>query len=296
MTDAGIRMIRQIPPEMMAQMVQEIDLPVGPLAQDRSVTIPGPAGDLPARLFDARSERGPGPVAVFFHGGGFVLGSVASHAALAAEIARQLDCPVISVEYRLAPEHPWPAAPDDAEAAARWIAANGAELGLQVTGLVLAGDSAGGTLTLVTGLALRDRPAAVPLRLLLPIYPMADAARPYPSQTRFADGYGLSTEEMVYFNAAYAADPCSPRHSALQADLAGLPPTVVATASLDPLRDGGRALAGALAAAGVPVAFHEAVGSIHGYATYRRGIPSAGRDLDAVLGLARTLLGQSAAD
>ncbi|MBC2650411.1 alpha/beta hydrolase [Novosphingobium aerophilum] len=295
MNDEGIRMMRQIPPELMAQMMQEIELPLGPLAVDRALVIPGPGGDLPARLFDARAEREPSPVVLFFHGGGFVTGSVATHAPLAAEIARALDLPVVSVEYRLAPEHKWPAAPDDAEAAARWIAANGAALGREVDGLVLSGDSAGGTLALVTGLALRDRPAACPARLLLAIYPMADASRHYPSQQQFADGYGLSSPDMAYYTSAYAPDPHSPRHSALVADLTGLPPVVVATASLDPLRDGGRALVGALAQAGVPVAFHEAHGSIHGYATYRRGIPSAGADLAAVLGLARAMLEPGAA-
>lgn len=293
MSDDGVRQMRQISSEMMAQMMQAIELPIGELAVDRGLTIPGPGGDLPARLFDARKDRAAGPVVVFFHGGGFVTGSVATHAPLAAEIARQLDLPVISIEYRLAPESKWPAAPDDAEAAARWIAGNGAAIGLEIDGLVLCGDSAGGTLTLVAGLALRDHPAAVPLRLLLALYPMADASRDYPSRSEFADGYGLSTNDMAYFDAAYAADPHSPRHSALVACLAGLPPVVVATASLDPLRDSGRALAAALAQAGVPVAFHEAHGLIHGYATFRRGIPSAGNDLAQVLALARTMLGRA---
>lgn len=290
MSDEGVAQMRQIPAEMMAQMMQAIELPIGELAVDRTFTIPSPAGYISARLFDSRAQRGSGPVMVFFHGGGFVTGSVATHAPLAAEIARQLDIPVISVEYRLAPENKWPAAPDDAEAAARWIASNGAMLGLEIDGLVLGGDSAGATLTLVTGLALRDSPAAVPLRMLLALYPMADASRLYPSRTEFADGYGLSANDMAYFDAAYDADLHSPRHSALLADLAGLPPVVVATASLDPLRDSGRAFAAALAQAGVPVAFHEAHGLIHGYATFRRGLPSAVNDVSQVLALAKAVL------
>ena len=294
MSDAGIAMMRQIPAETMAQMMLAIELPLGPLAVDRALVVPGPAGDLPARLLDPRENRGAGPLIVFFHGGGFVTGSVASHAPLAAEIARVLDCPVVSIDYRLAPEHPWPAAPDDAEAAARWLAGPGALGDREVTGLILAGDSAGGTLALVTAVALRDRPAAVPLRQVLALYPMADASRTYPSGEQFADCFILSSEDMAYYDRAYAADPLSPRHSALRADLAGMPPVVVATASLDPLRDGGRALAGALAAAGCPVAYHEAQGTVHGYATFRRGIPSAVEDLAEVLSLARAQLGMSA--
>lgn len=291
MSDEAIKMMRTIPPEAMAQMMLAIELPVGELAVDRKLTMPGPGGPIELRLFDPRAERGAGPVIVFYHGGGYVTGSIATHASLAAEIARQLDLPVVSVEYRLAPEHKWPAAPDDAEAAARWVAENGAALGLEIDGLVLAGDSAGGTLTLVTALALRDSPAAVPLRLMIPIYPGADGRRDSPSMRQFSDGYGLSAEDMAYFDQAYAADKTSPRHAAILADLAGLPPTVLVTASLDPLRDSGRAFAAKLAEAGVPVSFHEAKGLIHGFATYRRGIPSANADLKQALDLAKAMLG-----
>jgi acetyl esterase len=210
-------------------------------------------------------------------------------------MARQLDLPVVSVEYRLAPENKWPAAPDDAEAAARWVAQNGAVLGREVTGLVLSGDSAGGTLTLVTALALRDKPAAVPVRLALAFYPMADASRSYPSMAQFGDGYGLNTADTAYYNKAFAPDVNSPRHSAMQADLKGFPPTVLVTASLDPLRDGGRAFVGKLAEAGVPVSFYEAKGNIHGFATFRKAIPSAQQDLKQVLDLAKNMIESGAA-
>ena len=164
MNDATIAMMRQVPPEMIEGMLLMFERPLGELGEVRDVNMPGPGGDIALRLFDPRKDRGPGPVVVFYHGGGFVAGSIGTHAPLAAEIARQLDLPVISVEYRLAPEHKWPAAPDDAEAAARWIAENGAAFGREFTGLVTCGDSAGGTLTLVTTMALRDRPAALPVR------------------------------------------------------------------------------------------------------------------------------------
>jgi acetyl esterase len=292
MSDEGVKLMRAIPPETMAQMMSAIELPVGELAVDRKLTMPGPGGPIDLRLFDPRAERKAGPVVVFYHGGGFVAGAIATHAPLAAEIARQLDLPVVSVDYRLAPEHKWPAAPDDAEAAARWITANSAALGREASGLVLAGDSAGGTLTLLTALALRDKPAAAPVRLMIPLYPMADDSKAYPSSRQFADGYGLSSADSAFYDKAYAPDVTSPRHSALLADLAGLPPTVLVTASLDPLRDGGRAFAAKLAGAGVAVSYHEAQGQIHGFATYRRGIPSANSDLAQVLTLARAMLGQ----
>src|SRR5436190_19199966 len=107
MSDEGVKQMRAIPPEMMAQMMQGIELPVGELAVDRKLTMPGPGGSIDLRLFDPRAERAPGPVVVFYHGGGFVAGNIATHAPLAAEIARRLDLPVVSVEYRLAPEAKW---------------------------------------------------------------------------------------------------------------------------------------------------------------------------------------------
>ena len=290
MSAEGVKQMRAIPPEMMAQMMSAIELPVGELAVDRKLTMPGPGGTIDLRLFDPRATRAPGPMVVFYHGGGFVAGNIATHAPLAAEIARQLDLPVVSVEYRLAPEAKWPAAPDDAEAAARWVAANGAVLGRNATSLILTGDSAGGTLTLLTALALRDKPAAAPVTLTIPLYPMADGSKTYHSGTQFADGYGLSSGDSAYYDSAYAPDKTSPRHSALLADLAGLPPTVLVAAGLDPLRDGGRAFAGKLASAGVPVSFYEVPGMIHGFATYRRGIASAQGELEHILGLARAML------
>lgn len=290
MTDAMIAQIRKIPPAVIDQMMAAAEVPLGTLAVDRKLTMPGPAGNMDLRLFDARADRGPGPVVVFFHGGGFVVGSIGTHASLAAEMARQLDLPVVSVEYRLAPEHKWPAAPDDAEAAARWIAANGAALGREVNGLVLTGDSAGGTLTLLTALALRDKPAAAPVKLMIPLYPMTDASKSYPSMKAFSGDFGLPQADMDYYGKAYAANVKSPRHSSLLADLHGLPPTVLATAGFDPLRDGGRAFAAKLAQSGVPVSYYEAKGNIHGFATFRKAIPSAQNDLDTIMALSRAML------
>jgi acetyl esterase len=278
-SDELIAMIRTLPPNAFPSM----DLPVGELGEVKNLTMPGPGGDISLRLFDARAERAPGPVVVFYHGGGFCVGSVDTHAALTAEMARQLDVPVVSVEYRLAPEHPWPAAPDDAEAAARWIASHGEAFARRFTGLVLCGDSAGGTLAVVTALALRDRPAALPVQLLAAIYPKTDSSRQFESARSFGDGYGLDAHDLTYFEGAYRVDPTHWRGSPALADQQGLPPTLVVTASLDPLRDDGRAYAARTIAAGVSTTFREFEGTIHGFGVYRQLIPSARADLTAIL-------------
>ncbi|MEG3122659.1 alpha/beta hydrolase [Sphingomonas sp. GB1N7] len=255
------------------------DPPVGQLGTRLDLSIPGPAGDIPATLFDPRASREPGPAVAFFHGGGFVIGNVETHASFCAEMARAMDLPVISVDYRLAPEAPWPAAPDDCEAAARWIAESPAELGRAVTSLIVAGDSAGGNLAIVVAMALRDAPAKVPVIAQLPFYPAADMSREYPSFSEFADGYLLTRAGMEWFHTAYAAELDHVRTSPLTGDLSGLPPAVVVTASLDPIRDQGRAYAAALAQAGVPVVFREAKGNIHGFITLRQAIPSSVGDV-----------------
>jgi acetyl esterase len=294
MNDATIAMMRQVPPEMIEQMLAMFETPLGDLGEVRDVTMPGPAGEMALRMFDPRKGRGPSPVAVFFHGGGFVAGSIGTHAPLAAEIARQLDLPVVSVEYRLAPEHKWPAAPDDAEAAARWIAQNGAAFGREFTGLVICGDSAGGTLTLVTTLALRDKPAALPVLLQLPIYPVSDRSKPYPSAADFGDGYGLNTADIAYYDAAYGSDKQHWRASPLLADLSRLPPTLLVTAGFDPLRDEGRAFAAKAILAGVPVTYREYRGTVHGCFTFRKALPSSQEDLICLLAMAREMIAKAA--
>ena len=269
------------------------DLPAPSLAVVKDLAIPGPAGTIPARLFDARATREPGPAVVFFHGGGFVIGNIDTHAAFTAEMARILDLPVISVDYRLAPEARWPAAPDDCEAAARWVAGSPAELGRTVTGLVLSGDSAGGTLTIVAAMDLRDRPAAVPVIAQLPFYPAADLGTLYPSFEQFAEGFLLTRATMEWFADAYAADLQHMRGNPMLGDVAGLPPAVVVTASLDPIRDQGRAYAGALAKAGVPVVFREAAGNIHGFITLRKAVPSSAGDVAGALVAAKQLIAEA---
>lgn len=280
----------------MLAMCDVADPPRGELAVVRDLAIPGPAGALSARLFDARAEREPGPAVMFFHGGGWVIGSVDSHASLAAQMARQLDLPVISVDYRLAPEAPFPAAVEDAEAAARWVAERPAVLERDITGLVLTGDSAGGNLTIVTSIALRDRPAAVPVLVQAPLYPATDATRSYSSFDAFADGYLLTREAMGWFGGHYRPDPEDARFSPLVEDLRDLPPAVIVAAGLDPLRDQARAYAAALALAGVPVTYQEARGNIHGFATLRRAIPSSQQDLAVFLAAVRAAVAAATHD
>lgn len=269
------------------------DPPVGELGTMTDLVIPGPAGDIPARLFDPRPTREPGPAVVFFHGGGFVIGDLESHASFTAEMARALDLPVIAIDYRLAPEAPWPAAPDDCEAAARWVAGSPAALGRSVTGLIFCGDSAGGNLTIVTAAALRDAPAAVPVIAQICFYPATDSSREYRSYSEFADGYLLTRDSMEWFMAAYRAEDDHIRTSPLLGDLAGMPPAVVMTASLDPIRDQGRAYAAALAQAGVPVIFREAKGNIHGFITLRKAIPSSTGDVAGALAAVKDLIAEA---
>ena len=252
------------------------DAPTGELAVIRNVE----GGPCPMRLYDARAERGPGPVMVFYHGGGFVLGDIATHEPLCAEIARLLDVPVVSVDYRLAPEHPFPAGVTDAMEAARWVAGQPVELGRGATGLVLAGDSAGGNFTIVTALALRDEPAALPVVAQWPIYPAANPTEGYPSMRDFGEGYLLSKDSMHWFDECYAPDREDWRYDPLHQDQAGMPPTLVVTAGLDPIRDQGRAYAAACAKAGVSVVYLECAGTLHGFMNLRKALPSAQTDLE----------------
>lgn len=249
-----------------------------PLSIIRDVSIPGPAGLITLRLYDARKARGAGPAILFFHGGGFVIGDLETHHPFCTEMAAQMDLPVIAVDYRLAPEHPFPAAPDDCEAAARWVAANGAELGLDITGLILAGDSAGGNLAIVTAQALIADPAAVPVTALAPFYPVVDGSASGGSFEQFADGYLLTAATMQWFNDHYAAPLGNPRRDCILGDLASLPPMLVVTAGLDPLRDQGRQFAAQAIASGCDVDYLEMPGTIHGFLCLRKAMPSAQED------------------
>lgn len=261
------------------------------LAVVRDLTCPGPAGDIPLRLYDARASREAGPMVMFYHGGGFVIGDLDTHNAFCTELARGLDLPVVAVHYRLAPEAPFPAAPDDCEAATRWVAGSPPELGLQVTGLVTIGDSAGGNLAIVTTQALMDAPAAVPVLVQAPIYPVAGEIEHTESYKSFAEGFLLTARTMEFFTSSYAGDPASKRNlPLLHEDHAKTPPTVLVTASLDPLRDSGREYAAHLVKNGVDVTYIEARGNIHGFITLRKAIPSGQSDVETLIAAIKLML------
>jgi acetyl esterase len=282
--------------QMMVMMGAVAEEPVGELAVIRDLSIPGPAGAIPARLYDNRGERDAGPVMVFFHGGGFVIGDLDTHGPYCAEAARQLDMPVISIDYRLAPEHPFPAAAEDCEAATRWIAGSPAELGLDVNGLILSGDSAGGNLTVVTSMALRDDPAVVPVVLQHPIYPTVSTSIEWQSYHDFKDGYLLTEASMVWFGEQYAWVEGDRRADPLLFDQTGMPPTLVTTASLDPLSDQGKAYFEKLKADGVRAEHRSADGNIHGHINLRKIIPSTQEDVRGNLALLKSMLAETMAD
>lgn len=267
----------------MAAMGKMAEADPRDLAVIRDLTCPGPAGDIPLRLYDSQESRGPGPVILFIHGGGFVIGDLDIYHALCTEIAWQMDLPVVSVDYRLAPEAPFPAAPDDCEAAARWVASNPAELGLTCTGLIPMGDSAGGNLAIVTTNQLGVEPASVPVLFQVPLYPVADDVSRHDSYHAFGEGYLLNRSTMAWFTQQYAGDPADPRHTPMLAESRNTPPTVLCTASLDPLRDSGRNYAAHLIQQGTDVVYLEFSGTIHGFATLRKALPSAQDDIDALI-------------
>jgi acetyl esterase len=281
---------------MQVAMREVADAAVGELAVIRDIAIPGPAATISARIFDRREERGAGPVMVFYHGGGFVIGSVDTYGPYCAEVARLLDLPVISIEYRLGPEYPFPAAFEDCEAATRWIAGSPDALGLDVTGLILSGDSAGGNLTISTSMALRDNPAAEPVILQHPIYPVVTLDRDSGSMSQFAGGYLLTSDLIDWFFARHDAQGSDYRSEPLKFDQSGMPPSLVTTASLDPLRDQGMAYVEKLRAAGVRVEHISAEGTIHGHINIRKGIPSSQQDVENYVSALKSMLAEVMAE
>ncbi len=229
-------------------------------------TVPGPAGEVPVRVYRPVAD-GPHPTVLFIHGGGYVIGDLDTHDDHARLICRDVDAVVVSVDYRLAPEAPFPAGYEDCVAAYRWVVEHAADLGGDVTRLAVAGDSAGGNLS--AGVALAARDAGLPLAAQLLIYPGVDFvdSDDHPSRVENAEGYFLTAGDMQWFRDNYLGeqDGDDLRASVLRADLAGVAPAVVGTAEYDPLRDEGEAYAAALAKAGVAVDQHRYAGLIHGF-------------------------------
>lgn len=255
----------------------------GDLADVQDISIPGPDDSaIAARLYRPHLGAEPAPVLLFFHGGGWVIGGLESHDSACAEIARLLGLDVLAVDYRLAPEHRFPAAIEDSLAAAKWLTQSPEAIGHPVLGIILAGDSAGGNLAASVSQQLHGLLAA-PIIAQWLIYPAVDMNADSGSMAEFAEGYMLTRASIDWFAASYIendADRASPLSSPLlAASLDGQPPTLVFTCGLDPLRDQGRAYAARLINAGVRTVFREAEGQIHGSLTMRAGIPSAQQDL-----------------
>jgi len=238
--------------------------PGEPVAEVRDVRVPASGGEVLVRAFRPEGD-GPLPVLAYLHGGGWVMGNVDSYDGLLRALANATGAIVAGVEYRLAPEHRFPAALDDSLAAIRWLAAHAAELGGDGSRLAVAGDSAGGNLAAVSARRLRGE---LPIALQVLIYPVTDSRANLPSYLTFADGHGLSSASMRRFWDLYldGADGSDPDASPLRADdLAGVAPALVLTADEDVLRDEGEAYAQALREAGVAVELVRWPGSIHGF-------------------------------
>jgi acetyl esterase/lipase len=233
--------------------------------------IPGPGGDLPIRVYRQVDTPGQGSPAVLnLHGGGWVLGNLDSSNWLCSAVAAGTGATVVSVGYRLAPQHPHPAALDDCERALQWLVDHAEEVGIDPARLALMGDSAGGNLAAVTALRLRDN-GGPPVASQILIYPGTDLTLSAPSVGRHAHAPVLTRADIQAFRHHYIgdADPKDPQVSPLHAeDLSGLPPTLVQTAEHDPLVDEGRFYAEALDAAGVPVRHTEYVGMPHGFMSF----------------------------
>ncbi|WP_285709563.1 alpha/beta hydrolase [Erythrobacter oryzae] len=271
------------------------DRPARQLPVIRDLACPGPAGDIALRLYDARENReGPTPVITFYHGGGFVIGDLETHHALCTEIAALADLPLVAVHYARAPEAPFPAAILDCEAATRWVASSPAELGLTASGIVTIGDSAGGNATVVVSQLLGQQPAAVPVLLQVPIFPLVADAEGSASMAQFSEGFVLTAETMGFFDAAYAADRSDPRGFPILSDHSTAPPTIVVTASLDPIRDSGRAYARALVDAGRDCVFLEMRGVTHSFVNLRQMVPSTQGDLERIVAAMTFMLGNPA--
>jgi acetyl esterase len=255
--------------------------------------IPGPAADLPVRIYTPEGD-GPRPVVAYFHGGGFVFCSIDTHDGTCRRLANATGAVVVSVEYRLAPEHCFPAATDDCYAATVWVHEHTSELGGDPHQLVVAGDSAGGNLAADVAHMARDR-GGPPIAFQALIYPVIDAACDTPSYTENAEGYFLEKQAMRWFWDQYLGVDCDgtdPLASPIKArDLSGLPPAIVITAEYDPLRDEGEAYAEALRAAGARVTMRRYDGMIHGFVSMPMLFPEADDalalvvdSLDAALG------------
>lgn len=272
------------------------ELPRRPLHPEMRVEnhhVDGPGGAIPIRVYWPDSP-GPHPVVMFFHGGGFALGDLDTHDVTAREHAAGADALVVSVDYRLAPENPFPAAVDDVWAATRWVAANAGQFGADASRMAVAGDSAGGTLAAVVAQSARDHgEPAIAFQLLW--YPSTMWDTSLPSFAENAEAPVLDHAALAAFTEWYAGhldltDPPAKLAPGRAADLSGLPPTYIAVAGHDPLRDDGIRYAELLSEAGVPVELDNAGSLVHGYLGYSGVVPAATEATNRGLAALRTAL------
>lgn len=251
-----------------------------PVAEVRGLNADGPHGTIPVRLYRPLGSTAGAvlPVLVYFHGGGWVIGDLDTHDVLCRSLANGAGCAVASIDYRMGPEHRFPAAVDDVLAATRWVRREAASLGLDAGRLAVGGDSAGGNLAAVAAIAARDA-GDLPIAFQLLIYPATDMRRGHPSHQANGQGYLLTHDTMAYFHDHYIDDA---RHDLdwrasplLHTDLSGLPPALVLTAGYDPLRDEGMAYAEALTAAGNRAAYVCFERQIHGFITMGKVLDEA---------------------
>jgi len=269
----------------------ELVRPVGEIVDTQ---VEGAAGLLPARIYRPTTD-GPHATVAYLHGGGFILGGIDTHDPFCRELCEQVGAVVVSIDYRLAPEHPFPAGVEDCVAAARWVAAHIDELGGDPALFGVGGDSAGGCMSAVVSQELATAAADVPIAAQLLLYPATDVSQDYPSRAEFGTGYYLDQKALTMIAKAYVTDldllP-DPRMSPRRFDkLELLPPTVVVTAEFDPIRDQGEAYADALAAAGVPVTKRRLEGLVHGFVHFGPYVPAAQHGMDEVCALFRAALG-----
>jgi acetyl esterase len=256
-----------------ARVVMNPDPPE--LKSAEPLAIPAPHGTIPARLYRPKTLRqmdGLAPCLVFFHGGGWVIGNLETHDVVCRKLAHEGELIVISVDYRLAPEHSFPAAVDDANISTKWIAVNARQLGIDASRLVVGGDSAGGNLAAVVALDARDHGGPAIAGQML-VYPATELARTHPSHREPETSVLLTHSVMPWFTNQYmnGGDVSDWRASPARAGtLAGLPPTYVLTAGADPLRDEGDEYAARLKAAGVRVTYRHFPGQFHGFFTMGR--------------------------
>jgi acetyl esterase len=242
------------------------------VAHVESLHAAGPAGAVPIRLYRPLGSRADErlPALVYFHGGGWSFGDLDTHDVVCRELGNLARCAVASVDYRLAPEHKFPAAVEDAVAATRWVAREAEALALDPARIAVGGDSAGGNLAAVVALVARDE-GGPKLAMQVLIYPATDMAADTPSHGEFADGYVLTRDAILWSRGNYLRSPddvADWRASPLRArDHSRLPPAYVVTCGFDPLRDEGRAYAERLRAAGVPVTYESFEGMVHGFVT-----------------------------